>query len=307
MSVGAIWKSCDRSARLASTAAPSPIDDAGDGEPARLRHHHAQHLAALRAEREADADLARALARPHTRARRRGRSPPAASPCRRTMRSGPDTAAAARPRPTTVDPSIAPPTSARRDRDPAAARAAAARATRIAVARLGDDASRRRRATARATGTASARPATPARSRERRRRCRSRCRRRALRPCRTACRSQVMPERILVRPHARRAGLVQHRDRLRADAIAGREAPALHDRNAHGLEIVGRDEPDLQRQRILLIVRQRDAVAGRRRDAETGNSTAAVRTRRRRIPRSGTVAARANSVSTKACRCSGWA
>ena len=40
--------------------------------------------------------------RPHTRARRRDRSPPAASPCRRTTRSGRDTAAAARPRATTL-------------------------------------------------------------------------------------------------------------------------------------------------------------------------------------------------------------
>jgi hypothetical protein len=63
---------------------------------------------------------------------------------------------------------------------------------------------------------------------------------------------ELMAERVLI-GHTRRPRLVQHRHQL-SPCDRRREAAALHDRDAHRLEVVRRHQPHLQRQPILFVV-----------------------------------------------------
>ena len=65
---------------------------------------------------------------------------------------------------------------------------------------------------------------------------------------------QFMSQRIDVLPHALRRGLTDDDNGRGASAIRGQERTPSRERDPHRLEIVRRDEADLQRQRILLVI-----------------------------------------------------
>src|SRR5215203_5756000 len=81
---------------------------------------------------------------------------------------------------------------------------------------------------------------------------------------------ELVPHGILVAPNTSSAGLVKHRDQLRSRAVAVDEGAPPADPDAHRLEIVGAHDPDLQGERILLLVRERHAIARRGGYAEAG-------------------------------------